>query len=423
MKLSDQLRISTIKTRIDWTQANIEFITIDQYWQLQQELEDICAPLPNKARYESDFLKWTEIGTWSCGTSNAGWSRIRVRRNDGFYEYRCYLSNDEKNQSRKDNEISGLQAYTFVDELFFERTGLSLMQAFGRSERIEWQEWIPSPIIQVMYPDLSGRVISSCYKADYSSAYPFCMCGALPDVRSAVTEYAELEPTAEYPFCFYSDGSSAEYNGYDLRKVKYHVLNKNRWSQEGDCIIWTTRMKKSEYTIEPELRHFYEEKRNGNTEAKAIMNKLIGFFQNKKNFSGIQLAILAAVGLSRHVYNMCVTYDDLTNNGNKVLSIATDCFVWQGTNSLNLDETKELGKLVLEHENALFAIRSNGNYYVQDKNGCYKYKHQGKQDDPDRYKNIYEYLAQDDSETILIPTDDGRIEERTYNIITGVEKK
>lgn len=261
-------------------------------------------------------------------------------------------------------KMTGGEALKILIDYFDKENEVSFAKAFPKCRQYLFKKYIPSPLMDLFRTSsipLSEDPYTNLIKADYSSAYPSCLCGPLPDPSTKKIMVGEVEPTAEYPFCFYSNYLSAEYQSYDMRKLKDHPLRipanpsssvEARWNGD-EAIVWTMCLKELPNRLDSVMNKFYNDKLFGDEEAKEVMNKTIGCFEitDKQNY-GANKAYLSVVCKCRHIWKMCNFYNELNEHNQDVLSVITDCFIWMGNDTMGLSKEKKLGNLVLECENA-----------------------------------------------------------------------
>lgn len=225
-------------------------------------------------------------------------------------------------------------------------------------------------------PDNLGMVNKNINKADVSSAFAFEMSKPLPTMKDHLEYDYRKEPTASYPFAFYSDGTIAIYNEFNSsywdRRVYSFVEAKlardrriNDFEyKEKPANIKTILCKKSLYTLEAVINKIYQKKKKTNASLyKAMLNFTVGSFWGKEK---PKYAHLAAVVIARCANRMLKAHCEIELKGGNVLLIATDAIAWAGPADLiETTKEKELGNLILEYENAELYMLGAKSYQIK----------------------------------------------------------
>lgn len=297
---------------------------------------------------------------------------IYTKEDGKYYIYSTYFD-----QAKNEDNIKGSVAYRHINHLFQERNKISLREAFGSgSSSIKTCVEALSPMIG-LDPRYYEKHFFHAYKADISSAYPAMICGKLPDCRKMKVLKGKIEPTIDYPFVFYPQtGHSRELNGYnseDFINSKWYKRFANFIEAE---VTYTIAFGTSDYNLNPEIQSLYDLKAI-DPDAKAILNKFIGFMRSDKYNTTNYQGHIAAVVYGRHIKRMIEIADQLEAERNIVIMFSTDSIIWQGHDSKTVED-KKLGAFVLEFADCEAYIRSQGVYILVDKNGKgAMVKHQG----------------------------------------------
>ena len=215
------------------------------------------------------------------------------------------------------------------------------------------------------------RVVSGCYKADISSAFPFQFAKDIPTLHGFKQYPGYVEPNEQYPFAFYlKSHHMAIYKELDTR-----IDCKSRYSQEGNSIYndvnedeeITLLLKRSKYNFRDIITDLYIEKSNFDKviaeKAKLTMNACIGYFQFNKHPA---LCFISATVIARNNHRMLNILEQLNQEGNIPLYVATDSIVWTGKESTVATDKKFLGSFTYESKNVEFYALQIGAYQIRD---------------------------------------------------------
>ena len=299
--------------------------------------------------------------------------------------------------STKDQNVtvSGRNSRTTLNNMFKERTGVSMRIAFGTVDNIgTFGGFQYAPII---WTDKSflHKQLNKVYKADVCSAYAYEASKTMPDAHTAVTVDGRVAPSEEYPFAYYIGSNQlAIYGEFDTHDWTGHFLNNNfnsfeTWHRnnkeysnrlhyiEGE--EQTILMKASKYTLAPEFETLYNGRKD-NPEYKSIMVSAIGNISSPRSTinGNTPMRHLTSVIYARHMVRMMRLYDRITELGGTVLSIATDAIMWTCKYDLPVYHTeKKLGNFYLEYYNCRARIARQGIYALEKDGSIYLVKHQG----------------------------------------------
>lgn len=283
-------------------------------------------------------------------------------------DYSFYYSDvkDEKNKTTK-NPMPQFR----LD--FLERTGKTLVEAFGKSSQ-DLKVCVPQPIYYQNPMFARNVMLNKVCKEDFSSHYPSCAIGKLPDASTAKTVNKYCLPDEEYEFAFYPEtGHIAIYNEFDthcwttMQKIYGASEEERRFKtdylgRENKTIL----MKAAKERI-VELVTYYEAKNklSKDTEeynqAKLFLNKFLGMFEqnNLEAYKRLPFAHLAAVIKWRaniKMFKLIKTIGEM-----KVIQVCVDGLLHIGPAFGTKD--KKLGNLICEEENAK-AIQKGINQYI-----------------------------------------------------------
>ena len=261
---------------------------------------------------------------------------------------------------------------------FLKRTGKTFKEAFGRTEQY-FKVCVPQPIYY--QSPLFGRdvIIKNVCKEDFSSHYPSCAVGKLPDASTMKIVNKYVLPDEEYEFAFYLDtGNVAVYNEFDShdwiymqqsfgaeeskdRKYKTDYLGREK----------TTVLMKAAKERIVELEVYYKQKNQFQSDtpeyeqAKLFLNKFLGMFEqnNLTAYDRLPFAHLAAVIKWRANIKM---YRLIRQIGiDKIIQVCVDGLLHTGPAFGQLE--KKLGNLICEEENAKLIQKGINQYIVYGK--------------------------------------------------------
>lgn len=290
------------------------------------------------------------------------------------YEHEKYVTYSTNNyqDSKNGEEYKGSDAIIALSRAFKARNNISLYKAYGTTEEC-FKDYIPK---QISY--LDKNYLDEAIKAssvDYSSSYPSCMCGLLPDAHTAVLTEGIVDPTKEYPFAFYTDGFCAEYGVFNTREwmtnpyfkylFNFAIIKKLR-----NVEVNTILMKASPYKMDEVWEEFYNNRKT-DEEAKLVMNRSIGMMHTN-NYNSYRYAHLAAIAIGRSNQRIL----DLAKRigYNNIIQICVDGIIYKTLGVFGTDE-KKLGALVQEYVGCDFKISGYNKYIVLLDGECIKAKH------------------------------------------------
>ena len=219
----------------------------------------------------------------------------------------------------------------------------------------------------ILYTSKYKKVIyENSFKADISSAYP-SQSFDLPNAHFMRRAPGQVEPTAEFPFAFYSNGNVKiiERDGTvidsSLFDCDYYNTNKKKVTK-----IETVLMARSD---NPSLYNYFSQlyvKRDESEIYKGILNYSIGYMRSKAYNKSSYCGHISAVIYARHINRMLNHINDLVAHNDRILMVLTDSILFKGEYN-PYDESKTLGKMVLECAGRCI-IRKQGQYAFLDDN-------------------------------------------------------
>lgn len=285
-------------------------------------------------------------------------------------EFKFYFSDtkDEKNKCTS-NPMPRLK------ENFKNRTAKTLKEAFGSIPQY-FKVCVPQPLYYQSPLYGNNAIITNVCKEDYSSHYPSCAVGLLPDANTSVEVKKYEKPNEEYQFAFYPEtGHIAVYNEFDTHdytnmqeiygasvdakrkfKPQYH-------GKETKTIL----MKASHYTLE-ELKDIYNIKNSTDKgtkehdESKMDLLKFVGQFEqnNKMYYDNSPFAHLAATIKWRANVKMFKLINKVKDYN--VIQICVDGIIHKGNPVGNQEHY--LGNLICEESNAKMKQRGINQYII-----------------------------------------------------------
>lgn len=327
------------------------------------------------AKSKSIRLQWIEDGTYSIDTF--GQNIVLYCRENGELLRYCAPIDSDKIQQRIEGH-GGVYAYNLINKMFANQYGISIVSAFG-TVRKDYKKFIPAPILW-LNEQHKYKVIHNVFKADVSSAFPFELSKPLPDSHTAIEYKGRKSPTKKYPFAFYKkSGHIAIYKELDTHenKNKHIVDNRYSFADVVDNSEETILMQKSDYSFENIAKHFYNI-RNENPESKQLINSMIGYMHSQRIWKGnFFLGHIPAVVIARSNQRMIDYCEELINDGNIILLVATDSIAWCGHEFKKCSLFKSFGAFYTEYQKAQMKYYNFGQYGIFKDGVFYVVKHQG----------------------------------------------
>ena len=385
--------------QIDWRSINTTEVSKDTWNTLKRYWEKNGTKF-SAARTINRTSKWAKFGTYRI-IKTKEFVMLQVNDNGDLKQYSCNLKpNSKKTADNKEGKPGeGTRALKALKEelkklcpeLRPARGNYNpLKYAFGEVPKMYFPKThVPSPI-SFVNRKFVGQILSGVYKADISSAYPAAASETLPNAHAYKLIPEVVEPTEEYPFCFYSNGHIAIFNELDSRKwpeLDYGVYAHSQRKREclNNKIEYTIVMQASKYSLRPIFEEGYKNKEEsfGDNEKieyyKGLMNKAIGCFMSEEHYSTTRnypnyAAHLSAVIIARIVNRMLTECYNIRKAGGEVIAVYTDCVMWRGIGNRGLTREKQLGKLVLEAEDEYCTVGGGVGYALQRKGESKAYK-------------------------------------------------
>lgn len=270
-----------------------------------------------------------------------------------------------------DDEHTGMHAYQSIEDKFneFNHTKTLALESIlsGRQYRPLYsliKLCVPTQI-QFMNPGYKGQIVEGVYKADVSSAFPTQIMRDLPTIHGRILVPGRAEPSEKYPFAFYVNSHHIKtFDGYDSHEMncwyyrEYYKCD-DSIKDEDEMTILCPKMSEGYHTA---LAKAFEDcyiHRKDDDFNKFVMNAAIGYFQRNSNPA---LSFISAIVILRCNIDMIRRCNQLVDEGNTVLFIATDSIAWKGNpSSIAIDE-KYLGSFTYEGKNIKFLGYSSKAY-------------------------------------------------------------
>lgn len=332
------------------------------------------------ARSKTVWHDWTENGTYNIDGQNQKYESLYCRENDKFFIYAV---------NKMKEGIPGAKGKNAFHDINYRLSTLyhtTMTKAFGLVN-VDFKictTAIP-PVIWVDERILSRRK-KHAYKSDFSSAWPFGLCGALPDAHTAKVMQGHHDPTEEYPFAFYNTGHSAIFGELSTEEIARHPIYKNRgkFLQLNESEEVTVLMKASGYQLDAIIEGLYYEKEHATSDelreqSKSTLNSFIGYLHSVKTNRNHFAAHIAAVVYARSLKWILAKYDSIIKQNRVPIAIATDAVIWLG-GEIEDDVKKEdkyLGAFVREFSDCDIYFCANNVYAVEKDGEIIILKHQG----------------------------------------------
>lgn len=316
----------------------------------------------------------------------------RDQRASTFYGFTggyptCYIVGNGTDNDSTD----ATQAWITFQQVISNNGYPSLKYMFETVDKRFWSFFtrcVPS-YLNYFNEDKKGSYIECVQKADVSSAFGYELSKPLPTMRGYIESLFREEPTKEYPFAFYRDGTMAIYNEFDSKNWNKEVYDFDycQIQREKRCYEYsypknsiepmTILCKASTMNLKSIVEDIYQKKLNDNTAFyKSVLNYSVGMMWRCKCPSFVHVA---AVVIARCVDRMLKAYDTIVANDGTPILIATDSIAWEGNPlALPYTTTKYLGAMVLEHEDCELWGSGAKAYQIRDTDGTVTTKWSGK---------------------------------------------
>lgn len=314
------------------------------------------------------------------------WDHLYIGGEDGVQHIISNNFDDAQNAEAAKRgyiEDTGRRANTIEQRIFKELNGVSERQAFGYSEP-DLNKCVPKQLYYVNRRYLNKK-IASAGKADYCSHYPAHLCGPLPTWDKLKVIRGRQDPTAEYPFAFYTrSGHCAEYKRFDTHSWKEEDISGdlfgNNYTNIADDKDVTVLCKEAAYRLDDTIALLYNKKAADETidgmPAKTILVSSIGYKHlRSENNTKNRLYHLAAICIARANQTMIDLYNTMYKS---VLQIVVDSIIYLGGREIG-EHTKRLGSLHQELTDKTFIMRGVNQYMFIDRltGQCKQVAHSG----------------------------------------------
>ena len=262
-----------------------------------------------------------------------------------------------------DDEETGMNAYQRIETKFneFNHTKtLALESIFsGRKYRADYSLIKLCVPVQIQFMNVGyrGQVVEGVYKADVSSAFPTQIMRDLPTLHGRIVVPGRVEPSEKYPFAFYVNSHHIKtLDGYDSHEMncwfyrEYYKCDDSVKDEDEFTILCPKMSEKYHNTLAKAFEDCYNHRKDDSFN-KFIMNATIGYFQRNTNPA---LSFISAVVILRCNIDMIRRCNQLEEEGNTVLFIATDSIAWKGKLSPVAIDEKYLGSFTYEGKNIKF---------------------------------------------------------------------
>ena len=376
---------------INWKYADVVKCT-------QEEFDEICKGLDkkNKAKSKTKISEWMKPGIWRIERVG-NYKRL-------YYNHTIYTTNTlDNNKNNRTSDNSGRKAMQLVKEKFKQANKISLKKAFGYTDE-DIKICNPKQFYYSKYTkdyfkhtNKAFEFLTNASAIDFSSQYPYNMCGRLPTTVGCKIVEGTVEPTNDFPFAFYlRSGHSAEFGVYDthkwllsdfkdclyrpddtikvIKKEKVVIAPKQNWNLETEKDL-TMLCKASDYNLTDIYQWAYEN-RKVDSNAKLIANASIGYMA-KADYRDYRLAHLRTVCICRANEAMRQLCEDKIGK-NKIVMIQVDGAIYDSPKCFGVpQENKYFGALTQEFNNCAVAYKGIGQYIVSNHEEILKVKHQG----------------------------------------------
>ena len=301
-------------------------------------------------------------------------NHLRLTWKDGKGKYHQRYTNFKDDSKNKRDKINVFKDFR---SRFEEQYNVKLSKAFGKTEQL-YKRCVPG-LFHYDNPEYINGICVKTGKLDFSSHFPSCACGTLPNANESKVIDGYAEPTEEYPFAFYiNSGFIAEYNKYNTRDWFNTRYGKNlfdnstrKFPVNPKAKEITVLMKASEYHLDELMNHYYQLKlkcQKGTEEyqeAKTALLKLVGMLEmnSPTMYMSRPYAHLAAVIKSRAIYKMLKLIENVGES--RVISVIVDGLIFNNSKGLHLgDKTEFLGSLKEETYQALGRFKRHNQYVI-----------------------------------------------------------
>lgn len=356
-------------SQVQWRKTPKEYVPYGHFNKLLSEIEKTG----NLAITFNDRKEWMKPGTYVY-EKRGYWDHLYIGGPNGV---RHVISNNfDESQNTNAMKLgyiadTGRKANAIEQRIFKELNGVSEREAFGYSET-QLNKCVPKQLYY-LNSRWTNKKINCAGKADYSSHYPARICGPLPDWSRHKVAEGTVEPSADYPFVFYTrSGHLAEYKRLDTHYWRDEDLsgdlfgnNYTKVNPDKDVSILCP---ESRYRLDSTIELLYNKKSADELidgiPAKTVLVSSIGYkhlraTHNTRN----RLYHLAAVCIARANQTMLDLYNE---NRRNVLQIVVDGIIYMGAHELGT-QRKALGVLHQEVTDKSFIMRGINQYMFIDR--------------------------------------------------------
>ena len=168
----------------------------------------------NNAKSKTVRNDWSE-GSFAVETRGY-YQHLYVFENKKYTHYSTNTFDDSKNDVDIRSSCEGTRCAQIENKLFAKLNGVSERKAFGYCDRKKIYCCIPKQFYFINEKE-KNKNIKNVSKADFSSHYPSCMRGLMPDWTTHIEIAGTIKPNKEYPFAFYiKSGMCAEFKSFDM---------------------------------------------------------------------------------------------------------------------------------------------------------------------------------------------------------------
>lgn len=386
-----------------WSKVNPEYISPSKFNTIINELKEDTELLQFK--WVKLNIKYRRIANKWFVYNSKDRKEIRVNRElnveierdeEGNTSYVCtvefhryiWLKNKviPVDDSAVDDEKSGMNAYQAIEDKFneYNNTKTLILESVlsGRKYREEYtliKGCVPVQI-QFMNVGYKGKIVEGVFKADVSSAFPTQIMRDLPTLHNCIRVGGRVEPSEDFPFAFYTKSHHIKtFDGYDSHDLncwyyrEYYNCDDSVKDEDEVTILCPKMSEKYHTALSKAFEDCYNHRKDDSFN-KFIMNATIGYFQRNNNPA---LSFISAIVILRCNIDMIRRCNQLEEEGNTVLFIATDSIAWKGKlSSVAIDE-KYLGSFTYEGKNIKFLGYSSKAYQWIDNNGKCTTKYSG----------------------------------------------
>lgn len=330
------------------------------------ELEKCKIPVQVKTKR----ILWAQKGAYYI-ESHGNWKILYVSEGGKIHAYTSNTFDEELNDGKI--KFTGREARKEIETAFRIQYKHTIRKSFGTYNGLH--DWAPKPIYY-LNKTFAGYKMKNTTIADFSSMYPFCAMGKLPDAHTAKLVEGLVDPSEEWPVCFRGDGSTAEYKKFDTRDFRGEEIYSGCLSQMEKNFLagsemnpnYTILMKYADEILDPIIEPLYMAKSfKGDLKAKHTLNAFIGTFGSTvKGFPKMDHVRNVILGRANKMH-----YDafcKLKKAKANILEMVVDSFIFTGGKENDIwkfvTREKKIGALLAKYENITFLTTEKINQYV-----------------------------------------------------------